>query len=174
MANLRPDVYIQSYKTLDIQALTGRGIQVLLCDIDNTLAPIGQTKCPPAVLQFFRQLKQAGITPVLFSNNTSSHIEEVLEGHGVENIASFCCKPLPFSLKKVMKAQNVQPEQTAILGDQIFTDLLCGKLSGITTVLTDPLSRQERNDTKLMRLLEKPVYRWLARHERFRRGEYYG
>ena len=32
-----PDYYVQSFKTLNIQRLHDHGIQLLLCDIDNTL-----------------------------------------------------------------------------------------------------------------------------------------
>ena len=31
-----PDYYVQSFKTLNIQRLHDHGIQLLLCDIDNT------------------------------------------------------------------------------------------------------------------------------------------
>ena len=32
-----PNYYVQSFKTLDIQKLHEMGIQLLLCDIDNSL-----------------------------------------------------------------------------------------------------------------------------------------
>ena len=32
-----PNYYVQSFKTLNIQKLHEMGIQLLLCDIDNTL-----------------------------------------------------------------------------------------------------------------------------------------
>ena len=50
-----PDYYVQSFKTLNIRKLHEMGIQLLLCDIDNTLVaydeevPLVHILCIPKI-----------------------------------------------------------------------------------------------------------------------------
>ena len=56
-----PNYYVQSFKTLNIQKLHEMGIQLLLCDIDNTLVAYDE-ECPNQdVIDFINKLKMNGI-----------------------------------------------------------------------------------------------------------------
>ena len=48
---------------------------------------------------------------------------------------------------------------TAVIGDQIFTDILGGKRMNLYTILVEPISKREFFGTKIMRILEKIVKR---------------
>ena len=51
-----PNYYVQSFKTLNIQKLHEMGIQLLLCDIDNTLVAYDE-ECPNQdVIDFINKL----------------------------------------------------------------------------------------------------------------------
>jgi hypothetical protein len=52
---------------------------------------------------------------------------------------------------------DAKPEETAIIGDQIFTDILGGHRVGLFTILVPPLSSDEFAWTRLMRKLERRV-----------------
>jgi predicted HAD superfamily phosphohydrolase YqeG len=43
----------------------------------------------------------------------------------------------------------------AVVGDQLFTDVLGGNLAGMYTVLVPPLAQQELGYTRLVRRLER-------------------
>ncbi|MBP0989806.1 MAG: YqeG family HAD IIIA-type phosphatase, partial [Oscillospiraceae bacterium] len=44
---------------------------------------------------------------------------------------------------------------TMIVGDQVFTDVLCGNLSKIRVVLLDPISEETQSFLKFKRKIEK-------------------
>jgi hypothetical protein len=48
-------------------------------------------------------------------------------------------------------------EETCIIGDQIFTDILGGNRVGIKTILVDPIDSREFIMTKFFRRLEKKI-----------------
>ena len=47
-------------------------------------------------------------------------------------------KPLPFNFNKARRLYNAKKEQTAIIGDQIFTDIVGGNIANIKTILVEP------------------------------------
>lgn len=166
---LQPDLHVRDFACLQPRHLRQQGIALLLCDVDNTLADMNSTQASRKVHDFLQSMKQAGIQTAIVSNNTKKHVHTVLAGLEDETIFSFSCKPLPFVFYRIRKQYHLPADRIAILGDQAFTDLLGGRLAGVYTILSDPLSRQERTDTKGMRLLEKAAERMGL----FQRGKYY-
>ena len=53
-----PDYYVKSFKTLDLQKLHENGIQLLLCDIDNTLVAYDEAIPNQDVVDFVEKLKK--------------------------------------------------------------------------------------------------------------------
>jgi len=54
---------------------------------------------------------------------------------------------------------ELRPEQTAIVGDQLFADVLAGRLAGLFTILVRPTSPSEPLWTRVKRPLERRVLR---------------
>ena len=52
---------------------------------------------------------------------------------------------------------NIYASNTAVIGDQIFTDILGGNILGLYTILVDPISSKEFFWTRLMRMAEALV-----------------
>ena len=63
-----PDYYVKSFKTLDLQKLHEKGIQLLLCDIDNTLVAYDEAIPNQDVVDFVKKLNLNGIEIALCSN----------------------------------------------------------------------------------------------------------
>lgn len=167
---LAPDAYVQAFRTISIGSLKEKGIRLLLCDVDNTLVTIHHTECPPDLAAFAHSLKRAGIDLVLVSNNTKKHVDTVLKNRPDLPVYTFCCKPFPFALKKILDSRQLAPYQAAIAGDQLFTDILGGNLLGMYTILCQPLCEQERRDTQIIRKAENLVYRTLEKKGTLKRG----
>ena len=52
----------------------------------------------------------------------------------------------------------LRPEKTAIIGDQVFTDVLAGRFAGLgLTVLVKPIKDKTSLFFRFKRFLEKPV-----------------
>jgi HAD superfamily phosphatase (TIGR01668 family) len=59
-------------------------------------------------------------------------------------------------------------QETAVIGDQIFTDVLGGNRLGLYTILVTPISEKEFIWTRLMRKLERFVLNYLKKRNMLR------
>ena len=64
-------------------------------------------------------------------------------------------KPLPKGFKKAAEKFGMKPEETAVIGDQLFTDVLGGKIFGSKVFLTEPLGPETDFFIKIKRKFEK-------------------
>lgn len=166
-----PNCAVNSYRQLNPSTLKENGIRLLLCDIDNTLACHNDTSYRPEAVRFLKAVEAQGIQVVLFTNNTKKHAQRVMKGRPPFRLHWLCCKPLPFSFWFEMLYHGVSPKNTAVLGDQLFTDMLGGNLSGAFTVLSSPLFEDEPKDTQIMRHFEKLVYARLEKKGKIERKD---
>lgn len=132
------------YTARNIYELTGaalarRGITLLLADLDNTLVPYG-VPLPDEKLRAWRDdLSAHGVTLFVLSNNRrEGRARTFSEALGIPYIGH-AGKPKTPSFYRAMERQGASKEQTAIVGDQIFTDVLGGNLTGVTTILVEPI-----------------------------------
>ena len=73
-------------------------------------------------------------------------------------------KPRRGGLQRAMAAMGVRPEETALIGDQVLTDVWGGNRCELLTILVPPISPREFAGT---RWVSRPIERWLlARFER--------
>ena len=84
---------------------------------------------------------------------------------GLEYIADAAKPKKKVALAK-MKEFGVSPQQTALIGDQLFTDILCGNLCGCMTILVEPYAEEGYGLYRIKRPLEKPLLRHYRRRKR--------
>jgi len=139
MALFRADFVADSIYDISVEGLARRGIKLLLADLDNTLVPYG-VPLPDERLKGWRdELKAHGITLFVLSNNRHENRPRIFsEGLDVPYIGH-AGKPKTHSFLKAMEDMRVTKEQTAIVGDQIFTDVLGGNRAGVNTILVKPI-----------------------------------
>ena len=121
------------------EALARRGFKLLLADLDNTLVPYG-VPLPDEKLKAWRdELAAHGVTLVILSNNRKEHRPRIFaEALGVPYIGH-AGKPKTPSFYRAMEQMGVTKEQTAIVGDQVFTDVLGGSRAGVSAILVKPI-----------------------------------
>ena len=133
-----------------------------MLDLDNTLVPWNEGAVTEEAAEWMRSVLRAGMKICLLTNNYSSVARAVAEQFGVSSIKG-ALKPSPWAFGGALKMLDVQASQAAVVGDQIFTDVLGGKLAGMRAVLVRPLGSAEFPTTKFMRLLERPLLAHLRR-----------
>jgi uncharacterized protein len=151
---LTPDQYLRSVHDIDLDALRAEGVEALLMDLDNTLLPRDTSAVPDAIVAWAASLRESGIKVVLVSNNWHERVHSVAEELGFELVAK-AVKPLPFAFLRALSLLGVTRKQAAIVGDQMFTDVLGGKLLGIKTIMVLPLSTSDLPHTLMLRHVEK-------------------
>lgn len=137
--SLTADMVCDSIYDLDLSALKEAGIRLLLADLDNTLVPYGVPLPTEAVCRWNEELKEAGITLFVLSNNRHADRPRIFsEALGIPFIGH-AGKPGKAGFFKAMEQMGVAVHETAIVGDQIFTDTLGGNRAGVATILVKPI-----------------------------------
>nr|AMK55610.1 HAD phosphatase, family IIIA [Faecalibaculum rodentium] len=168
----RPDYYISHYSNLDLDRLKRRGIKLLLCDIDNTLVAWNDPDNNVRVKRFISKVKRAGLKVALVSNAMPKRASRFARDLGVEKVFCLSCKPLPRNLKKAMRFYHVKPEETALLGDQLMTDVLGANLAGVYSILTHPITESDKFDTQINRFFENRILDHYEKKGVFKRREF--
>lgn len=156
MRALQPTDYLTGIHAIDFDQLRASGIDTLLFDLDNTLLPRNAGEVPDSLRAWATEVKSQGFKVCIVSNNWHDRVVGVAADIGFDLVAK-AIKPMPFAFKKALAKMGSTPDQAAIIGDQIFTDVLGGKLLGIRTVLVVPMTSSDLPHTLLLRKIERVV-----------------
>lgn len=151
---LRPDFQYESLQDIPMETLHENGIKGLLLDLDNTVAPWNDNTLTKEVIDWFAKINTSGITACIVSNNHRPErvaaVADVLEILYVYKAA----KPTRKAFQKGIDTLKLKPEEVAVIGDQIFTDVLGGNIMGLKTILVTPIHEREFAGTKVLRFME--------------------
>lgn len=173
MDNFVPDIYQKSIYHIDYEKLLDCGIKCLLFDLDNTCVPYKDKIPNKKLIELFEDLKDKGFKIIIFSNATRRRIAPFKKALNVDCLAR-AHKPNKKSFLKILKIFNYKLSDVAIIGDQLYKDILGGNKVGITTILVNPMSKDDMFFTKLIfRNLEKGKYNKMAKKNLLVRGKYY-
>jgi len=156
--NLYPDLYLNSIYELEPQFLKDKGIRGIILDMDNTLVPWGSMDIDPEMIKWIKYLKDEGFRLCVVSNNSPVRGENLSSQVGLPGVWN-ANKPLRKAFRRALKKMELRPEETAAVGDQVFTDVLGGNRLGLFTVLVPQLTSKDFVWTRIMRRLEKIVLR---------------
>ena len=152
---LFPDVIYPSAYAIDYQALYEKGIRGVIYDIDNTLVGHGAPADARSVA-LFRKLDEIGLEYCLVSNNDAARVDLFntdIHAHCVYKAG----KPLKKGYLAAAQKMQIAPEQTAAIGDQIFTDVWGANRAGVYCIMTRRLYFKEPFQIHLKRILEAPI-----------------
>lgn len=135
-----PDLYLSQIYRLTPEILKKRGIKGVVFDIDNTLAPYGIAVCPDEVEDYLSSLEKEGIMTGYVSNNNEKRVSTFNTKGRFYTAKSG--KPGTLGVKRFMAYFELLPEEVALAGDQLFTDVWCARRAGVTSVLVPPINRK--------------------------------
>ena len=153
-----PDHIFERFDEVTPECLERENIRYLLVDIDNTLAPYEEPDPNERVVAWVAAMREAGVSIVLVSNNHSDRVERFNAPLGLPAYAD-CHKPSPRRLRAYAASVDAKIEETAALGDQIFTDVWGAKCIGARAILVPPIKDKKTLFFRAKRLLEKPFLR---------------
>ncbi len=153
----RPDIKLKGITDITVEILNRYGIKALLLDVDNTMSTHHGEQLTEGLEDWLSYMQENGIKLSVLSNSTEKRVKPFAEKIGLDYI-SLGLKPLPTGFLRGVKRLGVKRRETAIVGDQIFTDTLGGALAGIKRILLTPIKPETSVRFKIKRKLEKLIY----------------
>ena len=136
---LIPNYHFKSIYDIDIERLRARGVKVLLADLDNTLVPYGVHEPTDEVRAWRDRLREGGVTLFVLSNSRKpGRAQRFAEALGVP-YEGHAGKPKSGGFRRALARMEAEPNEAAIVGDQIFTDMWGGNNAGVLTLMVDPI-----------------------------------
>ena len=155
---LKPKIKLNRVTDISAPILKKHGIKALILDVDNTLSTHHGEVLTDGLEDWLQKMKKNGVKLVILSNSKQTRVEPFANKINLPFI-SMGLKPLPFKFSSARKLLGTKRRETAIVGDQIFTDTLGGNLYGVTTILLDPIKLESSKSFKFKRKIERAVYK---------------
>ncbi|ADV65687.1 YqeG family HAD IIIA-type phosphatase [Deinococcus maricopensis] len=156
MSLLKPRLLIDDVIDITPELLRTHGLCGLLLDLDNTLIAYGSYEDRRELDAWVSDLHLAGMKLYLLSNALPERVRYWTGRLGFDGVG-LASKPFPRAFRKAADAVGLKPEQMAMVGDQLFTDVLGGNLNGMFTIMVRPLADNALPHTKLARRIERLV-----------------
>lgn len=153
---LVPDQQLNDIFEIDTAYLKSIGIKGLITDMDNTLVAWSDRNVYPRLAEWFADLKKQGFRLCIVSNNSKEKGGQLAREVDIPAIW-YAVKPRRKAFRQALEKMELKPEEVAVVGDQVFTDVLGGNRLGLYTILVNPISEKEFIWTKFPRMLERFV-----------------
>jgi uncharacterized protein len=155
---LRPDAVVASVTEVTPDFLHARGVRAVMVDLDDTLLASGSDLLEPLFRAWLETLRGAGVPVVILSNGTQTRVARWAQELGVVGLP-LMGKPLARAFRQGLAELGTPAHETAMVGDQLFTDVLGANLVGMVSILVTPLSPGKLLHTRALRRLERVLLR---------------
>ena len=158
-----PNRIYSSIFDLKPEKLKEEGVKTVFADLDNTLIRYSQKVATPEVRRWKEELEAAGITLFLVSNSRKpTRAKRFGEDLGIGYIGH-AGKPKARGFRRAMELTDTKHEEAVMIGDQIFTDILCAHHMGIRGILVPPIKDKTNLFFRFKRWCERPFIRKYAK-----------
>lgn len=154
---LLPDFCFDNVTDVDIGFLMRHGIKAVLLDVDNTLTQHNGTEPYDGVREWVDSIKSAGVKVTIISNaKDEKRVRLFAEKLGIDNYIGDAKKPFTKGFRQLTKDLGVDKSEVAVIGDQIFTDIMGANWAEAMSILVDPRDKKEPLSIRTKRILEIP------------------
>ncbi|ANV83890.1 hydrolase [Picosynechococcus sp. PCC 7003] len=110
----------------------------LILDVDDTLVSMRQSYASDDVLQWVTQVRRVADIWLVSNNLSQKRIGRIAESLELPYLFG-AKKPSRKKLRRAMDAMDLRPQEVAMVGDRLFTDVLAGNRLGLFTILVEPM-----------------------------------
>ena len=151
-----PDAYFNKVEEITIEFLNKNKIKALILDIDNTLIDYSKIMTS-SVENWAKNIKGQGVKIYILTNsNKKKKVENKKKILDVPYIY-FGKKPLKMGFKKAKRELKEDSKNIAVVGDQIFTDVIGGNRCKMFTILVEPINEKDFWYTRWKRPIENKI-----------------
>lgn len=154
----KPKYWIKNVLEIDREFLDRYGIDALILDLDNTLSMHGDPAAEEGIPEWLDKMREMKVPMTVVSNNTNKRVAPLARKLGLPFIANGA-KPLTIGINRALKFMGTDRKRTAVVGDQIFTDVMGGNFAGMPTILVEPFHTEKNIFFKIKRAAEGVVFR---------------
>jgi len=155
---LTPDHYYDSVFEIPYEEFLQKKIRGLIFDLDNTLTPFHEKLPPAKIVALMNRLEKMGFEVCLLTNNTTKRLNRFNEAMKLKGIANGL-KPFTRGVRQAMELMGTSRSQTAIIGDQLLSDIWAGKNARICTILVKPITEKDFFFVRMKRVIERFMLR---------------
>lgn len=149
---IKPDFIADKLEDIDFEKLKSMGKSVLMFDLDSTVMPSKKGDYLPQTRNFLNEL-QKDFTVMVLSNNTNQNYINQVRAVSNFTVISHAKKPDTKVMLSYLQSIGKTTKDAVMIGDRPLTDILCGKLAGVTTVLVDSITKD--TESRLVRFVRK-------------------
>jgi len=128
--SLLPKAIFPALTQISPEYLHRQGIRLLMLDFDNTIVPYTTDTPSPEMEQWLHDLAQSGIQICVVSNSKKDRVKTFCSRYGLACI-SHARKPFQKGIGQCLRQYGIPPSQCALVGDQIYTDVLGANCAGV-------------------------------------------
>lgn len=154
-----PFAHSQSIYEIEPEFYKRNNVKVLFMDLDNTLDSYKARVPKERTLELVKRIKEAGINPVIISNNKAKRVSGYANLLGVEFLSS-AHKPFSRRIKKEIARRGLTNEDVMLVGDQMMTDVLAAHGAKIKVVLTEKVVKEDQWTTHINRIFDRPIRKY--------------
>lgn len=123
-----------SIHNIPFDLLVKDGIKLFIFDADDTIAPYASRSLPKQTVSLFASIKHDMDADVMLISNTTRERRELLRTQlvnlGIE-VATSGRKPDPTVFQRAFEHHRAKPDEVAMIGDRVGTDMWGAHLAGI-------------------------------------------
>jgi HAD superfamily phosphatase (TIGR01668 family) len=162
LKNFLPAMYVESVYDIPYRRLLAKNISAFIFDLDNTLAPFNAPDPPPELARLLAGLAGLGGRACLLSNNGPRRVARFAAPLGLPYVCR-AGKPGIRGAGQALALLGAVPSQAALVGDQLFPDIWCGRRAGLFSILVRPVAFREEFPVRLKRPPEKLLLAYFTR-----------
>ena len=129
-----PTVITNSVTDLTPEYLQGGGIKLLMLDFDNTIVPYTTNEPTEEMAAWLKMMAESSVQLCVVSNSKRDRVRAFCKTYGIDCI-THAKKPFSKGIRECLSRYDLSAKECAIVGDQIYTDVLGGNCAGAKSIL---------------------------------------
>lgn len=135
---LQPKLKLRTIYDITPSLLGERGVTLLMMDLDNTISPYSGSAPSEALNHWRDELTAAGVSLFIVSNTKTERAKN-FAGLWHVPYTDGAKKPFSDTVESVTRRLGKTPNEAALVGDQIFTDVWAANRAGVLSISVEPI-----------------------------------
>lgn len=136
--SLIPKMLCPALTDLTVERLHRAGVTFLMLDFDNTIVPYTNDVPTPEMEAWLQAMQASDIGLCVVSNSHKTRVVKFCEARGIPCI-THSKKPFSKGIFQCRDRFSLDLSHAALVGDQIYTDVLGANCAGAVSILVRPI-----------------------------------